>query len=149
MAPVVRSEIVKATPSTIWGVFEDMKWESWDPDLETVEDVEGGFAEGSTFTFCMKKESGGMKLPTAIKDYKTNETFTFYGKAVGGLMKFEGTFLLETTEKEGETKVTYTFSMMGLLGGLLSTFNKKAVVGGTEGGLANVVRLAEEAAAKK
>ena len=37
MAPCEVSATCKATPETIWNtVFEPMKWESWDPDLNAV-----------------------------------------------------------------------------------------------------------------
>jgi hypothetical protein len=147
MAPVVRSATVKATPSKIWSIFGDMKWESWDPDLESVENIEGGFADGATATFVMKKESGGMKFPIVITNFIPEKQFTFEGKAVGGLLKFAGTFELEP-KTDNETTVTFTYSMTGMLGGLMTMFNSKAVVGGTEGGLANVVKLSEEASNK-
>ena len=40
------------------------------------------------------------------------------------------------------------FGLEGLLGAVMSLFMKKAVVGGTQGGLDNMVKLSEEAQKK-
>ena len=40
------------------------------------------------------------------------------------------------------------FGLEGLIGAMMSLFMKKAVVGGTQGGLDNMVKLSEEAQKK-
>lgn len=57
--------------------------------------------------------------------------------------KVEGTVILTPLESD-KTKIDYTFDIGGLLGLFAKTFKRKAVVGGTELGLANMVRLAED-----
>jgi hypothetical protein len=40
MAPVERSTVANATPETIWNTcFEEMKFETWDPDVTEVSTV--------------------------------------------------------------------------------------------------------------
>ena len=123
-----------------------MKFDVWDPDVLRMEDIDEttGLAEGAKATFVMKKESGGGKLPIVCVDVVENERFTFKGSAAGGLMKFTGTIVLDE-KGPNETLVQYNFGMKGLLGTLFSTFNSKAVVGGTEHGLKNIIELSEKA----
>eukprot|EP00568_Trieres_chinensis_P008787 CAMPEP_0183307270 /NCGR_PEP_ID=MMETSP0160_2-20130417/17233_1 /TAXON_ID=2839 ORGANISM="Odontella Sinensis, Strain Grunow 1884" /NCGR_SAMPLE_ID=MMETSP0160_2 /ASSEMBLY_ACC=CAM_ASM_000250 /LENGTH=162 /DNA_ID=CAMNT_0025470823 /DNA_START=181 /DNA_END=669 /DNA_ORIENTATION=- len=154
MAPVVRSSDVKASPSTIWSsCFSDMKWEKWDPDVTEMIDVEGGLTEGGTFQFVMKE--GPVKTcPCRLSNVVKDKSLTFSGSAMGGMLTFEGTFELvpkeggeedtATTTTATTTTVNYTFGMEGCLGSLVSMANPKAIVEGTEAGLANVVRISEE-----
>ena len=123
-----------------------MKFDVWDPDVMRMEDIDEatGLVEGAKATFVMKKESGGGKLPIVCVDVVENERFTFKGSAAGGLMKFTGTIVLDE-KGPNETLVQYKFGMKGLLGTLFSTFNSKAVVGGTEHGLKNIIELSEKA----
>jgi hypothetical protein len=55
---------------------------------------------------------------------------------------------LSSRQGDDEATVTLTFSITGMFGLLLTMFSPKAVVGGTEGGLAHVVKLSEEASNK-
>lgn len=150
MGLVERESLAAATPLTIWNTcFAHMKWELWDPDVERMEDVDEGkgLVEGTTATFIMKKESGGGKLPITVVDLEEHKKFTFKGSIMGGLLKFIGTIVLEE-KGDDATLVKYTFGMKGLVGTIFSAINSKAVVGGTENGLANIVKLSEEAQKK-
>mmetsp|Transcript_28936 Transcript_28936/g.40572 ORF Transcript_28936/g.40572 Transcript_28936/m.40572 type:complete len:152 (+) Transcript_28936:80-535(+) len=151
MAPVEREALVKATPKTIWTTcFQDMKWEKWDPDIVEVTNVRnGGFMDGGTFDFVMKE--GSMKVvPCTLSNFVHEKSFTFSGSVMGGFLSFVGTIeLTPTAETEKETKVNYTFELSGCLGSLLSCANPKPIVDGTENGLANIVRLSEEAEINK
>lgn len=150
MGLVERESVASASPTTIWNTcFAHMKWDVWDPDVERMEDIDEdkGLVEGTTATFVMKKESGGGKLPIVVVDLEQYKKFTFKGSIMGGLLKFIGTIVLEETG-ENETLVKYTFGMKGLVGTIFSAVNSKAVVGGTENGLANIVKLSEEAQKK-
>lgn len=144
MAPTVREADCAATAATIWtSCFVDMKWERWDPDVEAVKDVVGGLADGSTFTFVMK--DGPVKeTPCKLSNVKDAESLTFSGAAMGGLMSFSGTITLAPNDGGG-THVKYEFGLGGPLGMLVNVLPGAAVVDGVEGGLANIVRISEEA----
>jgi carbon monoxide dehydrogenase subunit G len=126
-----------------------MKWDSWDPDVERMEDIDESsvLKEGATATFVMEKSSGGSKFPIVAVDVEENKAFTFKGGQLGGMVKVLGIIVLEE-KGENETLVKYTFTMMGLVGTVVAALNSKAIVGGTEGGLANIVKLSEEAQQK-
>ena len=144
MAPTVRESDVKATPATIWQTcFADMKWEKWDPDVVCLEDLSGECIDGTTITFVMN--AGPVKkIPCSLSYVKENERLRFAGTALWGLMSFDG--LVEITAKDETTSnIKYTFDMTGVLGTLVLRLNPAPVVGGTEGGLANMVKLSEEA----
>jgi hypothetical protein len=144
MAPTVRESDCKATPAIIWKTcFADMKFDKWDPDVSAIEDVSGECVNDTSFTFVMK-EGPIKKIPCTLSDVKENESLRFTGKAMLGLMAFDG--LIEITTKDDSTShIKYTFDMTGLLGLAVMQLNPQPVVGGTEGGLANIVKLSEEA----
>mmetsp|Transcript_6748 Transcript_6748/g.8207 ORF Transcript_6748/g.8207 Transcript_6748/m.8207 type:complete len:150 (-) Transcript_6748:226-675(-) len=149
MAPVESEAIAKAKASTIWKTcFQDMKWEKWDPDVVEVTNIQnGGFMEGGTFDFVMKE--GPVKvIPCTISNFQHEKSITFSGSAMGGLLSFSGTIELTPQENDNETKVYYTFALSGCLGSIVSFANPKPIVAGTENGLANIVRLSEEAETK-
>jgi hypothetical protein len=147
-APVERSAVAAATPSTIWkSCFEEMKWEIWDEDVLEIVNIKGGRCnEGATFTFHMKEND--RMAPCKLIKVKENETLTFAGTLFAGMLGFEGKILL-TQQEDGKTKVDYSFELSRLLGALVMMINPKPVVDGTETGLANIVRLSEEAQAKQ
>jgi hypothetical protein len=147
MAPCVRESDVKATPATIWKTcFADMKFEKWDPDVVRLEDVSGECKDGTTLSFIMK-EGPIKKVPCKLSDVKENESLRFYGIAMGGAMSFDG--LIEITAKDDNTShIKYTFALNGFLGSMVSWLNPTPIVSGTEGGLANMVKLSEEAQEK-
>ena len=147
MVVVERESVAAASASTIWNAcFRDMRWESWDEDVARMENVDAaaGLVEGATATFVMKEGSGGFQLPIRAVDVAENRAFTFRGTKAGGALGFTGTIQLEE-RGAGKTLIRYSFSMHGLIGGPFSWFNRKACVDGTETGLANIVRLSEEA----
>ena len=133
---VERSADVKATPAKIWSAcFATFEWEKWDPDLEKVEDApEGGLAGDATITFVMK-EGPVKRLPTSVSGVKENESLTFSGSTMGGMMRFAGTVVL-TAKDEATTTIDYTFEMAGCLGSVAGWLGPDAIVGGTEKGLA-------------
>ena len=87
----------------------------------------------------MKDGSG--PIPMTLSNIVKNESLTFSGIFMRS--KVEGTVIL-TPIASDKTKVDYTFDIGGLLGIFAKTFKRKAVVGGTELGLANMIRLAED-----
>uniref|UniRef100_A0A7S0PXA3 Polyketide cyclase/dehydrase n=1 Tax=Coccolithus braarudii TaxID=221442 RepID=A0A7S0PXA3_9EUKA len=136
----VRTDDVRATPARIWSAcFTDMKWETWDPDVVELANVQGGLVDGGSFDFIMK-EGPVKRVPCKLSNVNEAESLTFSGRAMGGLLTFKGT--VELKPKEGtSTTITYTFELGGCVGGLAG--NSKAVVGGVEQGLANMKSLSE------
>mmetsp|Transcript_19327 Transcript_19327/g.56423 ORF Transcript_19327/g.56423 Transcript_19327/m.56423 type:complete len:99 (-) Transcript_19327:165-461(-) len=94
-------------------------------------------------------KDGGMNCPTLCTDVVENEKFTFSGGFAKGLIKYCGRIVL--TPKEGsaedapQTHISYSFEMKGFMGTIVAALNSKAVVGGTEKGLENIVKLSEDA----
>eukprot|EP00542_Grammatophora_oceanica_P019705 CAMPEP_0194047710 /NCGR_PEP_ID=MMETSP0009_2-20130614/25222_1 /TAXON_ID=210454 /ORGANISM="Grammatophora oceanica, Strain CCMP 410" /LENGTH=146 /DNA_ID=CAMNT_0038693395 /DNA_START=9 /DNA_END=449 /DNA_ORIENTATION=+ len=143
MAPVDRSAVAEATPETIWKTcFVPMKWESWDVDVDHLDNVSGECVEGTTFNFVMKE--GGTVVPNTLMDVEENKTLTFLGVFAGGLMKNKGVITL-TPEGTDKTKIDYSFELQGPLGWIFGKVKSQAVVSGTEEGLANIVKLSEAA----
>ena len=144
MAPVERSSVVNATAETIWKTcFEPMKSDSWDPDVKELQDVSGPCENGTTFIFVM---NDGSKVPTALSKVEANRTLTFSGSILGGAMGFSGTVDLKPQDTDPtRTQVTYRFGLRGCVGGVFALLKSEMVVGGTEGGLANIVRMSEDA----
>jgi len=148
MAPVERSDVAAASAATIWKTcFADMKWEEWDEDVVELVDVKGGCTEGGTFTFHIK--NGDRMAPCKLSNVKENESLVFTGTLFGGAMGFEGRILLTPLEGDDKTKVDYSFGVSKLLGGLIMLVNSNPIVHGTETGLANIIRLSEEAEKQK
>lgn len=146
MAPVKRSAVAGATPSVVWSsCFEPMKWETWDEDIVATENVVGGCTEGATCVFVMNEKTGGMKVPVLIDGVRENESLTFSGSyGILGMMKFKGTINLQEVD-EGKTEVNYCFEIFGWAGPVINMVNHRAIVDGTESGLANIVKISEGA----
>ena len=143
MAPIRVSAAVKATPTAIWETcFAPMKWQIWDPDLAEMQDVSGGCEDGATCIFAM---NDGSSFPIELSNVKKNESVDFSGGALGGMLRAEGKVLISTVD-DTTSKIDYSFELKGFLGSIVSVIKKKECVHGTEGGLANMVKLSEEAA---
>lgn len=139
------SQVAQANPSTIWtACFSHMKWEIWDPDVQALLEVSGGCKDGTTFIFHMKD---GGEIPGTLSNVVENKSLTFSGGVFGGLVHCEGTVIMEKQE-EKVTRIDYTFAVSGCAGALMSIVLAKMMRDGTEHGLANMVRLSEEAEAK-
>eukprot|EP00548_Thalassiothrix_antarctica_P007485 CAMPEP_0194146510 /NCGR_PEP_ID=MMETSP0152-20130528/20696_1 /TAXON_ID=1049557 /ORGANISM="Thalassiothrix antarctica, Strain L6-D1" /LENGTH=145 /DNA_ID=CAMNT_0038847045 /DNA_START=35 /DNA_END=472 /DNA_ORIENTATION=+ len=144
--PYQFSDSCTATPETIWETcFSDMKWESWDSDVQEVLEPSGGCENGTTFVFHMKS---GQKILCTLQDVIKNETLTFKGPFLGGTGSFNGTIRL-TPEVNTKTKIDYTFGFGGLIGPILTLAAGKAASKGTKEGLENMIRMSEEAQGKK
>jgi hypothetical protein len=93
-------------------------------------------------------KDGGTKIPQTLSGVKKNESLTFSGTFYGS--KIIGTITLTPEDNDiTKTKVDYTFDMVGFLGFFVKTFRSEYIIGGTENGLANMVRLSEEAQQKQ
>ena len=139
---VKRSETVKATPETIWSsCFEKMKWETWDPDVKELKDVSGGCVNDTSFVFVM---NDGTNFPMKLSNVTEFQTLTATGSSAGGLIKASLTVLISPVDAKS-SKIDYSFGLTGLVGAMVGFFKKKGVVHGTEAGLANMVKISEEA----
>ena len=120
-----------------------MKWESWDPDVEAVEDATGGCVNGTKFVFVMK-EGSIKKIPVVLSDVTENETVRFAGGVLGGAMKFDG-FIEISVVDASTSHVKYSFDMFGPLGSMVVWLNPTPVTNGVEKGLENIKTLSEAA----
>ena len=163
MAPVTRTATVSATPRTIWkACFAPMQWQAWDVDVQAVQDVQGGCVNGGTFVFVMKDGGGrtSSKAPTTLFNVKEYQTLSYTGAFLGGLVQFQGDFVLEepavvveknttsstsTSSSDQTTKITYTFQMTGFLGSLVGWMKSDMIVHGVEKGLENIKQISENA----
>jgi uncharacterized protein YndB with AHSA1/START domain len=144
MAACVRESDVKASPATVWkACIADMKWEKWDEDVVCLEGVEKGLTEGENIVFVMK-DGAIPKIPVKLTTVKENEHLEYTGSVLYGLMKFRGSVEISAKD-ESTSRIKYSFSMTGLIGRPINFFKPTLVVHGTETGLANMVRLSEEA----
>merc|ERR1739848_349929 len=145
---VERTGVCAATRETIWRTcFEDVEqWNKWDPDMDKVTDATGPCETGTTMTFHLKD---GGKFPMKCENVVKHERLGFTGKFLLGMAGAEGTIVLKdragSTAAAPETEVTYTFKLSGLLGSVFGRMNAKGITHGTEEGLANVVKLSQEA----
>ena len=73
-----------------------------------------------------------------------NTSLTFSGVALGGMIKAEGKIAI-TPVDNFVTKIEYGFELSGSVGFVVAVLKKRAVVEGTEAGLANMVKMSEEA----
>jgi Polyketide cyclase / dehydrase and lipid transport len=146
MGPYIKECEVKASPATIWeACFAPMTWETWDPDVAHIENVSGGLVTGTSFEFIMK-EGPVKNIPVVLTDVKEHEVIKYVGSVLKGAMKFDS--LVEIFQLDAHTsRVRYSFDMFGVLGSTVNYLNPKAVTNGVDGGLANIKRLSEEAAA--
>ena len=149
MAPCEVSATVSATPETIWSTcFEQVKdFAAWDPDLKAVNDVsgDGTCQEGTTCIFAM---NDGSNIPITLSNVTKNKSVDFKGGVLGGIVRAEGKVLI-TKVDSATSKIDYSFELLGFVGSLVAMVKKKEVVGGTQGGLDNMVKMSEEAQKQK
>ena len=161
MAPCVReADRVKALPSTIWKTcIADMNWERWDEDVVRLEQQgDGGgdsnqllqLREGLSFIFIMK-EGPVFEIPVTVLNVKQNELVEYRGSVMYGLIKVWGKIEISPSNSNETatdlSRIKYSFQLSGFLGSISMWKNPTPVIHGTETGLANIVRMSEEAAA--
>jgi hypothetical protein len=148
MAPCVRESDVKASPATVWKTcIAELKWEKWDDDVVCLEGVDKGLTEGGNIVFVMKDGQAIPKIPVKLTTVKENKHLEYTGSVLYGLMNFGGSIEMSAKD-ELTSRIKYSFGMTGLLGSPINWYNPIPVVHGTETGLANMVRLSEEAQSK-
>ena len=135
-----RKALANVDPATIWRTcFVPMKWETWDPDVNKLENVKGGCTEGATFDYVMKD---GMRAKATLSDVVENRSLTFSGSLMGGLVGFQGILRL-IPKDDANTEIEYEFGMKGFLGSIAGYFSKTKIVHGVEEGLRRIVNIAE------
>lgn len=146
MAPFTFTLTAKAPPSIVWKtcLLEPKLFEEWDPDVKEILGTEPGVPskDGMEIVFHM---NDGLKIPMTLSNVVENKSLTFGGSAMGGVIKFQGDVVMKSVADDS-TEITYTFGLTGCLGGVMSVVGRKAVEGGTKGGIDNMVKLSEEAA---
>ena len=151
MGPCIREAAVNASPETIWKrcIDNDFSWQEWDDDVIQVLS-EGPFEQGTSIVFEMKPEMSIPKIPCVLTKVVKNQLMEYKGSVGYGLIELCGRIEITVNKSDGTTGsssiVRYSFQMSGILGTPLYWYSPKAVDHGTETGLANIVRLSEEAA---
>lgn len=136
------SAVVEATPEIIWGTcFAPMRWELWDHNIKQLKNTSGPCENGTT---CIFQQKDGKDFFFTLSNVRTNHTLHFSGVALGGTIKADGKICITPIDNV-YTKIDYSFELSGSVGFVVAILKKRAVVEGTEGGLANMVTMAEEA----
>eukprot|EP00580_Thalassiosira_gravida_P014271 CAMPEP_0201685022 /NCGR_PEP_ID=MMETSP0494-20130426/52945_1 /ASSEMBLY_ACC=CAM_ASM_000839 /TAXON_ID=420259 /ORGANISM="Thalassiosira gravida, Strain GMp14c1" /LENGTH=152 /DNA_ID=CAMNT_0048168849 /DNA_START=106 /DNA_END=564 /DNA_ORIENTATION=- len=137
------SAVVEASPETIWETcFAPMRWESWDHNLLQLKNTSGPCQNGTTTTFLRK--NGATNFHFTLSNVTPHRTLNFSGVALGNTIKAEGKIVILPIDNV-YTKIDYSFELSGSVGFVVAIMRKGDVVEGTEDGLKNMVRLAEEA----
>ncbi|KAL7577066.1 hypothetical protein ACA910_006806 [Epithemia clementina (nom. ined.)] len=152
---VVFTDTAKVSPQVVWNTcLAPMRWESWDPDIQGLLDVpDAGCQTGAQFTFHM---NDGAKYPAVLTKVVQNESLLYTAKLLGGTVVIESSIQLQNLsgssnndDNNPATRITYSFELKGLLGGLTGALKSKMITEGTKHGLQNMIRLSEEAAGVK
>lgn len=148
--PVRFSDITHASPKTIWDTcISNFQWEAWDHDVQQLSDVSGKCVAGTTFTFDMKD---GSQIPVTLTEVNEHKFISYKGTIAGGSVQIQSTISFEpmvdtdsNTSNKPQTRVTYQFAITGILGPVVNFLKWKMIVDGTKTGLANIIRLSEDA----
>uniref|UniRef100_A0A7S1G304 Coenzyme Q-binding protein COQ10 START domain-containing protein n=2 Tax=Corethron hystrix TaxID=216773 RepID=A0A7S1G304_9STRA len=141
---VHRSDVIQAPPEAVWSYLSVPKnWPEWDPDITSIVEGDGTdeavMVEGSKMAVQFSNGMAGTcNFPVAEPHKFCRWEFSFFA----GLMKGIGTFTLTPQESDDGTvtKFDYTFSMEGFVGSIMSVVGNKAIIEGTENGLANIAK---------
>ena len=145
---VVFTDTAKVSPQVVWNTcVAPMEWESWDPDIQGLLDLSGGCETGTRLTFHMKD---GAKYPAVLNKVVKQEFVSYTAKLLGGTVVIDGSIKLQKVDQSEEaTRITYSFQLKGLLGGLVGSLKSKLITDGTRDGLQNIIRLSEQASSKR
>lgn len=103
--------------------------------------VSGPCENGTTCIFEQKDGNSFLFTLSNVEQYKR---IHFSGNSFGGTIKTEGKIMISPVDNFS-TRIEYSFELSGSIGFIVAVLRKKAVVEGTEAGLANMVKLCEEA----
>ena len=112
--------------------------------VKEVKDVKGGCTEGATCTFAM---NDGSNIPITLSNVQKNKSLDFKGGVLGGIVRAEGKVRIAAVD-DNTSKIDYSFELLGFVGSIVSFVKKKEVIGGTQGGLDNMVKMSGEAQKK-
>ncbi|MEO0342105.1 MAG: SRPBCC family protein [Pseudomonadota bacterium] len=135
MTRVERKARTKVEAAQIWAMLAKMDWQNWDPDVASIENVQGGLVEAGRFIYVL---NNGLKLHTVFSDVSEPHGFTWSGSAYAGLLGFWGRLDFET-HSDG-TLITYAFAMTRPLGWIAHWRLKDQVIHGVEEGLRGIIR---------
>ena len=139
---IERNASIEAPPERVWSLLADLHtWPVWDPDFVEVLQVDRGLVEGGGMIMELEEER---KSKIRFSRVKSNESFVWQARMIFGLIRTTSRFKLEPLNEGGATRLTYSFKMHGLLGGMVSFLNPGAMIAGTEIGLENIKKLAEK-----
>ena len=122
-----------------------MKWQDWDHNIQQLRDVSGKCENGTTAIF---EQTDGKEFLFTLHDVEEYKCVIFSGRALGGTLKAEGKIVI-TPIDNFSTRIEYSFELSGTIGFVVALLRKRAVVEGTEAGLRNIVKMAEEAQASE
>ena len=129
------------TPRSFPLLSRGLRWETWDHNLRQLRDVSGGCEDGTTCVFVPKD---GHEFQFTLSDVEKHKTLTFSGVAAWGTVRCEGRVRITPVDRFS-TKLEYSFGISGSVGFVVALLRTDDVVTGTEAGLANMVRLSEQA----
>ena len=138
MTEVLRQAVTPLEPQQLWARLSRMDWEAWDPDVQAIEDVEGGLVEGGRFLYVL---NNGLRLRTRISQLSEPHGFTWVGTAYGGLMGFYGRLAFKRVT--AGTEITYAFALTRPLGWIAHLRLRDQVIHGVEEGLNGIIREAK------
>ena len=134
--PVEHRITIAASPSVIFGIYEDVaNWHKWDPDTKQAS-LEGPFQVGSKGRLTPTK---GNTVPMLLTSVAQSEHFTVESKIPLFRMVFEH----ELRAVGAGTEVTHRVSFSGLLSLILSPMLTRQLNAGLPVTLANLKALAE------
>ena len=110
-----------------------------------MKDASGGCDEGATCIFAM---NDGSDIPIMLSNVEKNKSVDFKGSMFRQTIRAEGKVRIDPVDSS-TSKINYSFELLGFVGSVVAMLKKKEVVGGTQGGLDNIVKMSAEAQKEK
>ncbi|GMI32569.1 hypothetical protein TrRE_jg7779 [Triparma retinervis] len=150
LRPTLTSTVrTRCKPSTIWGVYESLKWESFNATVTSVKpNTSGSNTSGSTklsigmpidISTSKPSFSGSTFLESCFKDQQSNGAIT-YTLNLNPLASMTQTYKIETI-KGGETEVTHGVRYDGML---KKMYEGSVAESELRESVENIIRQAEE-----
>mmetsp|Transcript_39376 Transcript_39376/g.84856 ORF Transcript_39376/g.84856 Transcript_39376/m.84856 type:complete len:146 (+) Transcript_39376:48-485(+) len=143
MGVLEHTAVFAARPATIWALLAPAKWTLWDPDMKSVEEKPGAESLSDGFEVGMTMHNGVhfMAHFSVVKEERFYRmTSKFFGGLAGCLMEHA----LDPMD-DGKTKVTYRFTLNGVVGSTLQWAQHGRVAESVLKGFQQLQQLAEEA----
>ena len=135
MKMIAKSGWIDASPDAVWRRIAALDWQTWDPDLARVENIEGGMVDGGR---CQLVMNNGVTMPIRFTRLDDARRVEWTGTCWGGTLKATG--IIELMPKNSGTAVTYHFALHGLMGRPMQRLMRKTVDHGTAGCVAGLER---------